>query len=175
MMSKKIETDEKKTKPRGGKTADDFDITTMIDKANQLVEKGKYADAIKQYQKLVASVPDSADTLNNLAVVQLLAGKQDDAMQSIHQALAIDKQNIQAQKTWIQLSMMTGNDLEPALDKLAAIISSNPGDLDAQWMLGQCLVAMNQQVKAREIFSKILEIQPDYEMAKVSLRELLSE
>ncbi len=148
------------------------DPNLLSNLGSYLIEAEDYDAAIEMFKKVTVLMPESADAWNNMAVAQLLANQFDQAYQTVQQARKLDLTHYQVTKTWIQLAILTGNDLEEALIELRSLGDDFPKDVDILWMHGQCLLALNETDKAKEVFSRIIAIQPDFELASMALNEL---
>lgn len=148
------------------------DLGLLNELASYLIGAEKYPEATVIFQKLSKLLPGSADALNNLAIAQLMSGQEKQAYKSIAHARKIDPENLQVQKTWIQLAILTNKDLEEALNLLNSLAAKLTTDPDILWMRSQCLLAMKKLDEVKIIYQQILTIQPDYELARLALNEM---
>lgn len=137
-----------------------------------LLAREKYDRAIQIYKKVIVIQPDSADAWNNLAVAQLMGGRDEDAWQSIGLARKIDPQHLQSIKTWLQLTIILGRDRDIASEMLEKLLVDYPADPDLLWMHGRSLVDAGRESEAMVVFKRILAEYPDYVLAEMSLRDL---
>jgi Flp pilus assembly protein TadD len=158
---------------RRGLLVNPGDPNLLTELAGCLIGEERYAEAVETAWILARLMPKSAEAYNNLAVTQMMAGEYKQAYKSILKARKNDPNHVQSQKTWIQLAILTGKDLDEAVVVLKSLLFNHPDDLDVQWLHGRCLVATNQSEKAIATFQRILEIEPGYALAQMSLDELV--
>lgn len=137
-----------------------------------LLAREKYDQAIQVYKKVIVIQPDSADAWNNLAVAQLMGGRDEEAWQSIGLARKIEPTHLQSLKTWLQLTIILGRDRDIADVMLDQLLRDYPSDPDLLWMHGRNLVDAGQEEEASVVFKRILSANPDYVLAEMSLRDL---
>jgi Tfp pilus assembly protein PilF len=64
-------------------------IEHRLRKAEILVLKGKYRNAVKMYEKFIEECPENAEVWNNFGIALEGAGRYEDAVDAYERALAI--------------------------------------------------------------------------------------
>ena len=71
-------------------TIDEENVNVLIEKANQLLVKKNYEQAIQYYDKALERDPNNIDTLYNKGSALFFLGKYEDAIQQYDKILEID-------------------------------------------------------------------------------------
>jgi tetratricopeptide (TPR) repeat protein len=132
----------------------------MTDRAEQAKE---YREAIKAYEKALELNPDFPEALNNLGVVLVALGADENAKEAIEKYnLALTKKPGYAAAfyNWGNLLRETG-DLPGAIEKYQGALNSTPNDPDILYNLGYVFNASEQYEEAIESYRKALEAKPD--------------
>ena len=150
----------------------EVNLDDLLNYARKAVEKGKYRDAIRSLEIVTEMVPEHTEAWNNLGVAYLLAGEMDQAELAFRSGLEQDPENPQIIKNLIQTLLQMETRVSEGLDMLVKFLELRPTDPDAIYMLGRCLQAGGELHKASALFTRVLQIDPEYGLAKEAIREI---
>lgn len=132
--------------------------------------ENRTVEAKKTYQTLDTQLPDNSIVLNNLAWLM----KEADVEQGIvyaKKALQIDPKSPFIQDTLAMLLLEKG-ELSESLNLSRKAASQVPGLTDIQLNLARILVANNEKNEAKQLLSRLLNKERDYDKRKVIQAEL---
>ncbi|HUP89784.1 MAG TPA: VWA domain-containing protein [Longimicrobiales bacterium] len=128
-----------------------------FEKANRLYRSGKYAEAVKEYENVIASGKDSPELRYNLGTAYLRLGKYEDAEKHLQLAVKETKPEVR-QRAFYNLgnryleNARKGADQQAAPQLLEGAVQSyrqalrlNPADMDAKWNLELALREKEKQ------------------------------
>lgn len=119
-----------------------------LERGNRLYRSGKYAEAVREYEKAIASGQESAELRYNLGTALLQLGKFEDAEKHLRLALREMRADVR-QRAYYNLgnrylenarkqggdAESTGQLLDAALDSYKHALRLDPADMDAKWNL----------------------------------------
>lgn len=152
----------------------EVNIDDLLTRATRSVEKGRYREAIKDLETVTEMVPEHTEAWNNLGVANLLAGDMEQAERAFRSGLEQDAENPQIIKNLIQTLLQIDSKVEEGMNLLVKFIQLRPNDPDAMYMLGRCLQAGGDNLKAQAVFERVLQIDEGYELAREAIKEIAS-
>ena len=117
-------------------TIDEENINVLIEKANQLLVKKNYEEAIQYYDKVLEIEPNAKVVLNNKGNALSNLGKYEEAIQYYDKVLKINL-------------------------VIAKLFGSDPNDINTLYSKGNALFALGKYDDAIEHYDKVLEINPN--------------
>ncbi|MGQ0815208.1 MAG: VWA domain-containing protein [Gemmatimonadota bacterium] len=131
-----------------------------LERGNRLYRAGKYAEAVREYEKAVANGNDSPELLYNLGTALLRVGRYEDAEKQLRLALRELRAAVR-QRAYYNLGnrylehARKGGDPQAATQLLDAAVETykqalrlEPGDMDAKWNLELALREREKQSKS---------------------------
>jgi Flp pilus assembly protein TadD len=150
----------------------EVNLDDLLKSAHKSVEKGKYRDAIRSLVLVTEMVPEHTEAWNNLGVSYLLAGDLEQAERAFRSGLEQDPENPQMIKNLIQALLQIENKVSEGTDLLVKYLDLRPTDPDAMYMLGRCLEAAGETMKAKAIYERVLQLDPNYKLAAQAWKEI---
>lgn len=130
------------------------DADTIFALGDAVAQQNRYQEAIGLYETAIAYVPDFAEAYAALAKTYAAAGMPAEA--SYAAAMG---------------DYCKGN-YDSAISRLQAVVQAKPDLAEAYYGLGASYDKKGTSAKAIEAYQKTLELQPDYEAARVSMIRL---
>lgn len=134
----------------------------------------KPEEAIANFQKVIELDPDSIEARNNLAVAYMFAGDFSNAEETYLDALQYKPDHLSTLKNLAFLYYQQEDRMGDAATILASVIRKDPSDCDALYLMGMCYQAGGQPDSAKVCYDRILNLQPDSEIAINALNSLQS-
>jgi len=125
-----------------------------------LLDAQQYAASVHAFERVAAFRPDYADAFTNMAVVQILWEKYDEARPSLAKALELLPGDPRA-LYYRALVERNGGEVNQAITDLEAALIKYPRSRDALRELGFSYYQQHNYVKAREIYEKLQGVDPD--------------
>ena len=130
-------------------------------KEHQLVQQGKYNEAIAELQQLASEHPDSKGISRELGIVYYKKSDYVQAAHSLHQAIQEDPQDNEAIQL-LGLSYYLSGKPSEAIPYLEKVQTWYPrANVDASYILGQCYIQTKDYPHARQAFAKMFDLPPD--------------
>ncbi|MGB5685747.1 MAG: tetratricopeptide repeat protein, partial [Candidatus Electrothrix sp.] len=133
-----------------------------------LKHKGRYAEAITQYQQALIHKPDFAKVHNNLAYLLMQEGKLQEATSHYRTTVQLTPQSLAAHVNLANTLVMINN-REEAVVHYQKALELNPGNSQVQMDIGVIYMQLNKLDLAVEHFQQALTLQPDMEKAMYNL------
>ncbi len=133
--------------------------------ATCLLHLGRLEEAVLRFQEAAELAPDSAEAANNLGVALALAGALTEAEAAYRRALELDPEHRPA---WKNLALLfLGQDrVEEGVPILAALVQSDPTDVEALVMLAGCYEEAGDRSSAARLYRLALDHDPENEAAR---------
>jgi tetratricopeptide (TPR) repeat protein len=149
-------------------------LTSEGNKANELLESGKAADAAEIYRRMLEQDPQSAWTAYNLALA--LEGMHDSngAKDALQTALKIDPKNSKATAELGRLALAAG-DLQSAQKWLEAALDIDPQLVEARGNLAMVQARKGDLASAGRLLRQALEDDPKYMEGHLNLGLILAQ
>jgi tetratricopeptide (TPR) repeat protein len=139
----------------GGKTAED-----MYREIEPQINSGQADAAIDALKKLLSSHPDFALAHNDLGVFYYNQGDKITAQLHYERAARLEPENITFQKNLADFYFVELNRVEEAMAMYVKILEANPQDVETLLTAGHISVALQRFDDARDIYNRVLEIEP---------------
>ncbi len=139
-----------------------------------LLSLGRPDDAAYYFMQVVNVQPESSEAQNNLGLALALAGQMGAAEKAYKEAIDLDPDNAQAWKNLAILYLQTEKMVE-GVQILAAVVQSNPKDVDALYMLAQCYEGGQDPGSALACYQEVLKNQPDHPDAQAGVERVQRE
>jgi len=130
-----------------------------------LVAAGKRAEAVFALEKLVESYPDYAPAYNDLGVLHGEIGNFDKALAAYEKAVSLDPGNAIFQKNLGDFYYVAIKQSDEAARHYEKALELNPGDTETLLILGNIRAETGDFPRAREIYLRVLEIDPSNDLA----------
>ena len=140
----------------------------------QLLDQGRYEEAILALSEATDADPESADAQNALGAALEQAGSPEEARLRYERAVELEPELAVAR---VNLGVLLGRvgDLDGAVQHLEAAVRLDPGQADAHAALGAALEARGRTTEAAQAFRNALARDPALARAHVRLGVLLGE
>jgi len=133
---------------------------------------GDGESAIREYKEGISKDAKKKNTYRkHIIEVLMRQGKRGDAAEITAQILKDDPNDNDARGLEATFLLDKG-DVAKAQGELQAVVTKAPGNFVAHYNLGRAHAARAEWDQARQQFTKALELQPDYTMARLSLAQL---
>ncbi len=129
------------------------------------VTAGKRAEALQALERLVESFPDYAPAYNDLGILHYEFGKGDKALSNYEKAVSLDPENATFQRNIADFLYAAAKQPEKALPHYEKALSLNPRDVETLLILGNIRAETGDFPQAREIYLRVLEIDPSNDLA----------
>src|SRR5579864_1325933 len=130
-------------------------------KERELLQQGKYDEAIAQLQQLASDHPGIKGIPRELGIAYYKKSDYVHAAQSLQQALQQDPQDNEATQLLGLSYYLSGKPTEaiPFLEKVQTWYPR--ANVDASYILGQCYIQTKDYPHARQAFAKMFDLAPD--------------
>ncbi|MCL6583010.1 MAG: sulfatase-like hydrolase/transferase [bacterium] len=132
--------------------------------ANYLSQQ-KYAEAIKEFEKVIKEDPQNIDAFTCLGAVYQAMGKSDKAIESYRQAVALGPDHLDNLVQLATLSLSAGQ-AEEAKSALERALRLNPKSREVYLNLGIYYIGKGNWTEAKANLEKCLELDPGYSLAQ---------
>ena len=141
--------------------------------ARVLLEQNKPREAMVHIEKAVDLAPQSHEVWRVLGNTLAQIGEREDALHAYRQAIMIDEKDAWSMNNYGLLLIQTGRPVE-ALPPLARAVELVPTSTMFLNNLGIALEASSDVAGARDVFTRVLEIDSTHAKAKVSLERVIA-
>lgn len=129
--------------------------------SHQLLNQGKYDEAIAELQQLAVSQPATKGLAHELGTAYYRKGDYVHAIDSLKQALQSDPSDSEATQL-IGISYYLSGKPADAVPFLERVQTWYPrANVDASYILGQCYIQTKDYPHARQAFAKMFDLAPD--------------
>jgi tetratricopeptide (TPR) repeat protein len=142
-----------------------------FDNAHALIEKNKINEAIDTLELVVSLFPHHSLAQNDLGVLYLANAEYERAVAHLDQARRLTPDNADTIKNLAEAYMGVGR-IEDAIQTMLDLVQQQPDDLEALYWLGIACESQGQKRAAREVYSRIQQLQPDHQKAGQRLAAL---
>jgi Tfp pilus assembly protein PilF/mono/diheme cytochrome c family protein len=142
--------------------------------AAMLVSRGRFDDAIREYQTALRLRPDDAVVNNALGAALLADGQPRPAARILSDALESRPDYSDAHYNLGNALVQLG-DLEGAAQQFRLALQEQPNDANAEANLGSALAELGRLAEAKSHFERALQIDPKHSLARENLEELQRE
>lgn len=134
--------------------------------------RGNLDEAESMFIHSLESNADNVDATYNLGLIHMESGKYKEAVKNFVILKCQFPDDIQIRKLLTE-SLLQDGSADEALKEVKQIIDSDYGDSESHYFLGKAYYCVNNLDLALSAFTKSLEINPDYHLAKESLATTL--
>ncbi len=131
-------------------------------------KQGNTIKAIEEYEKVLNSDPDHAETHNNLGVIYKEGNDLGKAMEHFHHVVSLNPGMVEAHNNLGVIHYLRGDQGE-AVAEYRKALELNPDNLRSQINLGLVFKAQGQEKLAIEILEKVLSVEPFHSEAHYNL------
>ena len=165
------EEDNTKQPQRTANAFSTFDSSDLMDKADEALEKKELDKAMAIYSEANIKAPNSSETLFKMGYTLGLQERNDEALEYYKEALALDKNNTFIYQAMASIYRKKGEytSAKMSLNASLDIDDSNP---ITYYNYGNLCQDMNHKDEAIEMYTKAIEINPDFDEAKEELEKL---
>jgi len=157
--------------PRTAEAFSTFDATSLIEKADEEMQKGDLQKALAIYSEANIKSPNSSETLFKMGYTLALQNRDDEAIEYYKDALKLDENNIFIHQAVASLYRKT-SEYTLAKKHLDIALSLDKNDSINYYNYGNLLVDMKENDKAKEMYKKAIELNPDFKEAKIELEKI---
>jgi len=125
-----------------------------------LLDAQQYAASVHAFERVAALRPDYADAFTNMAVVEILWEKYDDARPNLAKALKLLPGDPRA-LYYRALVERNGGDVKGAIADLEAVLVKYPRSKDALRELGFSYYQQHNYPQARDVYERLQGVDPD--------------
>jgi len=122
---------------------------------------GRFAQAIEEYEKAIATDPSNLEALNNLGVLLKETGRLDQAADAFQRALALDPKYEKALNNLGVVRYLKGQ-YEEAIGLFRRAIIINPENVESYTNLGIIYLLAERLDEARVAFERALQLDPKH-------------
>jgi putative PEP-CTERM system TPR-repeat lipoprotein len=142
--------------------------------AAELMESHDYARAILNYQSAIQIKPEDADARYRLGLAFLAFGRPKDAVVAFRLAIEANPQHPAAQLKLAELAILTHNEqiVKDAESRVQKILSENPSDDDALYMLAATQLELGKPEDAEKHLQELLERSPQHLKSAITLAQM---
>ena len=137
-------------------------------KGSIFARMGLFEDAIKALKKALIGNPNDYQSQIIIGHLYYSKGSKKNAEKHFNMALKIDGSKVDAQVNLAKILLDDG-EVEIAIKKLRAIEQQYPQDPTVKMMMGQAFIENGAYSFAENYFQKVLEIIPQYDLARLYL------
>lgn len=140
---------------------------------NYYISEKLFDEAIEKLDSHIQAQPESAPLHALQAKVNLAQGNDESAESSLLKAIELQPDYRNAYAMLVQL-YLKNESLDTALVRLEEMLENNPEDISAMMIMGGIFEQQSEWKQARNIYTRILEINPEFVLALNNLAYLYS-
>jgi Flp pilus assembly protein TadD len=152
------------TNAASGRRADASQRQALHSRANELLTKGQFAEALRCYHELLGLDPRDAAARNGLGIALAQLGQYREAESEFRRAIGIKSSSPEAYFNLAGVLEATGRYNEAEVP-LRRALKLKPSYVDARVRLGSSFVAQGRIAEARDSFEKALRVAPRHAQA----------
>ncbi len=138
-----------------------------------LYEKGRFDDALAEYQKSLAMDPAQVFVHSNLGITLLAMGRRDEAVSHFETALKLNPEYKGAHSN-LGVALLELSRADESLTHLQKALEIDPDFADARYNLGNTFLALRRAPEAIAQYQKAIELDPRDERALNNLAWILA-
>jgi len=151
-----------------------FDASSLIEKADEAMQKGDLQKALAIYSEANIKSPKDAETLFKMGYVLAQQERDDEAMEYYKEALELDPDNTYIHQAMASLYRKMG-EYASARNHLNASLDIDDKNPITYYNYGNLLVDMDHLDEAKAMYKKAIELDDDFKEAKEELAKLEGE
>src|SRR5579884_1898271 len=141
-------------------TAQQADLSAESQRAKQLMEAGRFEEAIPICKRLVQAMPGNTGLLLNLALAEHMAGHEREAIPNFEAVLRADPKSQPALLS-LAAARLTLNDPQFAVAPLQKAVAAEPNNSEARGMLADALMESGRVDEAAAEYRKLTDAAPN--------------
>lgn len=146
-------------------------IDHLIDQGDEEMQKGDFQKALAIYSEANYKTPNNVEVIFKMGFALVEQERYDEAIEAFYSALKLDDNNPAIYQALASAYRKSG-DLDKAKYNLDAALLINDKNPITYYNYGNLLVEMNNKVDAKEMYTKALELNPEFAEAKEELEKL---
>ena len=157
-----------------GRSADafsTFDASSLIEKADEEMQKGDYQKALAIYTEANIKAPKDAETLFKIGYALMKQDRDDEAIEQYKEALELDPNNTYIHQAMASLYRKM-HEYASARNHLNASLEIDDKNPITYYNYGNLLVDMQHFDEAKEMYKKALQLDADFKEAQEELAKL---
>jgi len=166
-----LQDPQEKDESRSAEAFSTFDASSLIEKADEEMQKGDYQKALAIYSEANIKAPKDAETLFKMGYVLDKQERDNEAMDYYKEALELDPNNSYIHQAMASIYRKT-QEFASARNHLNASLKIDDKNPITYYNYGNLLVDMKHFDEAKEMYKKTLELDGDFKEAKVELLKL---
>ncbi len=166
-----LQDPQEKDESRSAEAFSTFDASSLIEKADEEMQKGDYQKALAIYSEANIKAPKDAETLFKMGYVLDKQERDNEAMDYYKEALELDPNNSYIHQAMASIYRKT-QEFASARNHLNASLKIDDKNPITYYNYGNLLVDMKHFDEAKEMYKKALELDGDFKEAKVELLKL---
>lgn len=139
---------------------------------NILAHKGDPL-ALEYFETALKIKPSSAEALYNKGMFLQSGAKYDEALATYRELISVDSDNFLGYYNTGFIYMVELSAFDTAMAYFDTVLTLDPTYIDAYYNKGLCLEEMSQEDEAVQVYTDILEVDPQYTLAAKGLERLL--
>ncbi len=163
--------DPDKSQDRSADAFSTFDSSSLIEKADEAMDKGDLQKALAIYTEADIKEPKNAQTLFKKGYVLAKQGRDDEAIECYKEAAQIDANNTSIHQAMASLYRKMG-EFASARNQLNLSLDIDDKNPITYYNYGNLLVDMEHKEEAKEMYKKALALDNDFKEAKEELEKL---
>ncbi len=148
-----------------------FDSASLIEKGDEALEGDDLQKALAIYSEANIKDPNSTETLFKMGYTLGLQGRDDEALEYYKEVLELDKSNTYTHQAMASI-YRKNREFASAKLHLNALVDIDDSNPITYYNYGNLSVDMEHFDEAKEMYSKAIELNPDFEEAKEELEKL---
>jgi glycosyltransferase involved in cell wall biosynthesis/DNA-binding SARP family transcriptional activator len=129
-------------------------------------------EAIEKFRRLVESYPDFALGHNDLGVLHYNSGEKEKALHHYQLAAQLQPENMTFRKNLADFLFVELGRIEEALQIYVNILKAHPNDIETMQITGHICVALKKFDDARDLYLRVLELEPGNQDAMNNLQAI---
>ena len=150
---------------------DRFEPTAWLDLAQAQLTLGRFADAERTLQRVIAERPDHALAYESLGTARVMAKDRDAAVAYLLKAVELNPRRPEAHYD-LGVARIDSAPRE-ALVSLSQAIELRPNYAEAWFYSGRALTALGRRVEAEQHYRRLLELEPSHARGYAAIAETL--
>jgi tetratricopeptide (TPR) repeat protein len=166
--------DSSNTNTRSADAFSTFDSSSLIDKADEEMQKGDLQKALAIYSEANIKEPNNAETLFKMGYTLEKQDRDDEALEYYKEALNLDEYNTYIHQAMASLYRKT-NEYASARTHLNRLLELDDKNPITYYNYGNLLLDMKHFDEAKDMYENALKLDPDFVEAKEELEKLKTE
>lgn len=137
-----------------------------------LIQLQRPAEAVPYFEKLIQLNPEQPEPYINLGIACGLSGSMEKAESTYLKVLELHPEQRTAWKKLAEIYLMQTDRINEGAQILAALVQSDPQDVDALLLMGRIYEVAEDNLSAIEMYSQILKVQPGHTAGRAALQAL---